>query len=341
MFLPESHTFCFARRRRGPTLDSCGVSVRYGAIVALGAARLDSTAQTAIFGGETAQIFCDRLIDALPTYANAGDVALLTWAAARLQHVRLPDALARLRTVLLEQRNLYTVEAAWALSAFSAAHPYIDVQHDVPPLRERLLRAYHPAAGLFAHATGGRLAPRLRAHVACFADQVYPIQALALHALAFADETSLRTAARCAEQICSLQGAGGQWWWHYDVRTGRVVEGYPVYSVHQDSMAPMALLDLLDAGGPDCTENVRSGLRWLLSPPERPIDLLDDERGVIWRSIRRRGPVKGVRAFRAVLSGIWPGARLRLLDRIFVPSAVDWEDRPYHLGWILYTWLGR
>ena len=34
----------------------------------------------------------------------------------------------------------------------------------------------------------------------------------------------------------------GQWWWHYDVRDGSVVERYPVYSVHQHAMAPMALL---------------------------------------------------------------------------------------------------
>ena len=34
--------------------------------------------------------------------------------------------------------------------------------------------------------------------------------------------------------ICTVQGNSGQRWWHYDSRTDRVVEGYPVYSVHQD-----------------------------------------------------------------------------------------------------------
>ena len=60
--------------------------------------------------------------------------------------------------------------------------------------------------------------------------------------------------------ICELQGPDGQWWWHYDTRTGKVVEGYPVYSVHQDSMAPMALLDLEDAGGPQHSEAITRGL---------------------------------------------------------------------------------
>jgi len=37
----------------------------------------------------------------------------------------------------------------------------------------------------------------------------------------------LATAETVVGVICGAQGAAGQWWWHYDSRTGGVVEGYP------------------------------------------------------------------------------------------------------------------
>jgi hypothetical protein len=39
-------------------------------------------------------------------------------------------------------------------------------------------------------------------------------------------------------------------------------------------------------------------------------------------------------------SRVAPGARLAWLDRLYPPVRIDFESRPYHLGWILYAWLG-
>ena len=115
-----------------------------------------------------------------------------------------------------------------------------------------LLKRNQAPTGFFGHlATGTGPAGWLRGRIGSFADQVYPIQALARYHLAVHDDRALEIANSCAAQICRLQGDGGQWWWHYDARNGSVIEGYPVYSVHQDAMAPMALLDLFDAGGTD------------------------------------------------------------------------------------------
>ena len=92
-----------------------------------------------------------------------------------------------------------------------------------------------------------------------------------------------------------MQGDAGQWWWHYDVRTGGVVEDYPVYSVHQHAMAPMVLLDLREAGGVDHVPAIARGLAWLRTHPETRGELLDDRSGVIWRKVGRREPRKAVR----------------------------------------------
>jgi hypothetical protein len=190
----------------------------------------------------------------------------------------------------------------------------------------------------------GGATPWYRAHVGSFADQVYPVQALArLHASGD-DPAALGTAESLATVICRAQGNAGQWWWHYDARSGRVVEGYPVYSVHQHAMAPMALLELAEAGGRPRSEHICRGLRWLANPPEGSEELILDQPPVIWRKVARRDPRKLVRGLRATASRLRPGsarpgARQRVLDRVFRPRAVDHECRPYEMGWLLYTWL--
>ena len=55
-----------------------------------------------------------------------------------------------------------------------------------------------------------------------FADQIYPIYALSKFATAFDLEEPLDAALECAMVVCHLQGNLGQWWWFYDVETGRV-----------------------------------------------------------------------------------------------------------------------
>jgi hypothetical protein len=173
--------------------------------------------------------------------------------------------------------------------------------------------------------------------VGCFADEVYPIQALARYGAATADSTSLAAANRCAARITELQGSAGQWWWHYDSRHDSVVEGYPVYSVHQHAMAPMALMDLADAGGNDHTPAIYRGLDWLTTHPEVFDELVDEPFGVIWRKVGRREPAKLVRKLNATTTSLRPGLTVPT-DRLFPTTVIDRECRPYELGWLLYAW---
>ena len=103
----------------------------------------------------------------------------------------------------------------------------------------------------------------------------------------------------------------------------------------------MALLDLHDAGGPDLSEHIRRSLRWMERAPEIDRTLIDEQAQVIWRKVARREPRKLVRSLRAVAARIHPSLRLGLLDTLCPPTEVDWESRPYHLGWVLHTWLGQ
>ena len=67
-----------------------------------------------------------------------------------------------------------------------------------------------------------------------------------------------------------------------------MVEAFPVYSVHQHAMAPMVLLDLLEAGGNDHRAEVAAGLAWLDEHPEVSEELISDEAGLVWRKVGRR-----------------------------------------------------
>jgi len=313
-----------------------GGSPRYSAIALRGAQWLDETAQRRIFGGEDAAEYCDRLVRSADSLANAGDLALVAWNAATLGHAEAARLIELLASRFESERGALTVELAWALSATTAAR----AEEPARRLRDRLLSAQRDGQGIFAYRVDGR-ATGPRGHVASFADQVYPTQALARFHAVFGDERALAAADRCAQVICQLQGPDGEWWWHYDVRTDGVVEGYPVYSVHQDSMAPMALLDLVEAGGADHSDSILHGLSWFASVRSSGRPLIDSENGVIWRKIARREPGKLLRQIRAATTSLHSGLRLGPLDALFPPGRVDWESRPYHLGWVLDAWLGR
>ncbi|GAA2813209.1 hypothetical protein [Streptomyces showdoensis] len=350
MLLPEGNGFVFTRaghRADDGTvrLEQRGTSIRYAAITVLGARFLPLDRQRAVLGGHTAEEFAGELIERLPGVRNLGDAALIAWAAAETGHPKLSDALDRVTALDEPGRPQYTVEAAWVLSALAAARATLDVEDRLKSARDRLLRARIGTSPLFPHATGPGLNPWYRAHIGCFADQTYPLQALARAHASGDDPEALAAADACATRICALQGDGGQWWWHYDARRGTVVEGYPVYSVHQHAMAPTALLDLTEAGGTDFGEPIRKGLRWMTDVPELTAaglsePMILDELGVTWRKVYRGDPKKAVRAARGLTTRVAPGLRLGPLDGVFRPTAVDRECRPYEFGWMLHAWLG-
>jgi hypothetical protein len=319
----------------GWVLRPAGTSLRYGAITALGLLRAPEPEQRQVLAGQTADDLVGKLAKRLDEITGLGDAALVCWAAAEAAHGELPHAVERLRELDRPGLPADVVSASWVVSALVAARQHADVEQHLAAARARLLAARGAVA--YPHTTGG--APWYRAHVGSFADQVYPIQALArLHASAD-DPEALATAETVAGVICGAQGGAGQWWWHYDSRTGGVVEGYPVYSVHQHAMAPMALLDLADAGGTSYIDAICRGLGWMASRPETAADLVLDEPPITWRKVARGDKRKLVRGLRAASTRVRPGLRVPMLDRLYRPGTVDHECRAYELGWLLMTWL--
>lgn len=340
MYLPDKQLFAFRVRMSDTGTVAEGVSHRYTAAALIALAGEDrQVVREALAGHRLGEVY-DRLVRNIDVAEDLGEVALTLWAGRALAHDGAGKALHRLMELRPGQRAYSSVELAWALTALS-------VEADSPTDLElaariagRLIGSQNPDSCLFPHwpADAGR--HWLRGHVACFADLVYPIQALARFAQASAITYALDAARSCAQQMCRLQGPDGQWWWHYDVRTGKVVERYPVYSVHQDSMAVLALRAVGDACGytNEYAQAIDRSLAWLMRSPEIDGSLIDSAENLIWRKVARCEPRKLSRDIQAASSRLHPSLRMPLIDRAFPPHQIDYECRPYHMGWILYAW---
>jgi hypothetical protein len=338
MYRPEASLFAFRLRKNGQGELLEGASRRYTAIALIGLAGEDKDVASEVLGRQTCEALCGGLIDELENSEELGDVALAAWAARVLQHRRAKRVLDILWRMDPARRAYPTIEISWALTALVIAGSEITDFGLAEQIATRLMKLFRNDSGVFAQGPSRKGLAVLASHVSCFADFVYPIQALSHYYQLTGDTAARETICRCAERMCQLQGPQGQWWWHYDVRTGRVVERYPVYSVHQDSMAPMALFAAGRACGRDYSDSILKGLTWLTAPAEIEAALLDAERNVIWRKVARREPRKLVRSLQAAASRLHPGLRMPADDLFFPPVAIDHETRPYHMAWILHAW---
>ncbi|MHC4717104.1 MAG: hypothetical protein ACYS5V_09055 [Planctomycetota bacterium] len=338
MYRPAERLFAHHLRRDAGSDVLEGVSRRYTATVLIGLAGEGDDVAAAVLAGDAPSEVCGALVERVEEYHDLGEVALTVWAARLLDHPDAAHAVDRLARMSPAERAFPTVELAWALTALVVEGAEATDVALSNALAERLIASFDSRSGLFSHWPKGAKSCGLRSHVTCFADFVYPVQSLSYYHLATGDDRALETACACADRMCRLQGSEGQWWWHFDVRTGRLLEPFPVYSVHQDSMAPMALRVLERASGRDYSGPIARGLAWLVQPPEISGSLIDVDSELIWRKVARREPGKLARGLQAAASRAHPMLRMPALNLLLRPGAVDYETRPYHMGWILHAW---
>ena len=226
-----------------------------------------------------------------------------------------------------------------ALSCFLAgiSHAKLSSPDSLPDLTDaavdayRLLQENQGPGGIFAHAgLPGLLQQPFSNRFGTIADQMYAIYALTTFARAFGIEEPLADALNCANTICALQGDKGQWWFLYDKRSSQIVNRYPVRSICQNGIAPMALLVLGEATGQNFDDAICSGLSWVTGANELGVDLRDWPHGVIWDSIEPRSRITNF-CYQA----------LNLIHSSHKSSneslRVRFEARPDHFGWLLYA----
>jgi hypothetical protein len=321
--------------------DLSGFSLRYAAIGQIGVAKWCKSHP------EDACSLPDlwtRIINNKNKAIHIGDYALGLWAGI-LSEADDSAAFAKLLSDGWANAadSCDAVELGWIVQACTlAVRNRSELESISKPIldeaKARLIRLFVPGSDLFQKHDRPGACRAVSRRVACFADQVYPIVALSNYGAAFDDRQCVECAANATDQICRLQGPLGQWWWHYDARNGKICEEYPVFSVHQDAMAPMAILASDRAAGADHMQEIELGLRWLFGENELNSSMLLEEAGIIWRDIEKREPGKLSRNLRAILCTAGLGPLHRFAGKCCMGFRMNRECRPYHLGWILYAW---
>ena len=342
MFDAQEQLFC---NRLVPSSNGYvreGISQRYTVMTLLGLREMELAGVESLTDIQTS---FDALLHKTEWVQGIGDLGLLIWAVSVFDPSRLDNLLDTFQVESATSRyadanEARTMELAWFLTGLSyAAGTSIKLRARLTHLSVETLarlRDNQGAHGFFGHmGTAKSLAGRVRGAIGSFADQVYPIFAISKYAQFFRTDEPLQPAVACADAICRAQGQHGQWWWLYDARSGRVASRYPVYSVHQHGMAPMALFAAQEASGKNFDAFVYKGLNWIYGDNELGVDMRDNAQSVIWRCIRSvRQQSKYVEVARTLVRA---GAQSIPAHQLHVLK----EQRPYEYGWLLYAFAQR
>ncbi len=179
----------------------------------------------------------------------------------------------------------------------------------------------------------------LRGVFVSFGGIVYYLMALDHFARTFEDDTTITLFKDAVRQVLSLQGEHGEWPWFIDSATGRIMDWYQLYSVHQDAMALLFLLPAFDLGVEGSRAAICRSYKWLLGDNQLRIPLIQERPFIIYRSIRQKQFAERPMRFKRSIANKTLGRSAQLLD----PDAleINKECRSYHLGWIVYVWAGR
>jgi hypothetical protein len=333
----DDGAFCF--ERRAGQAAALGRSPRYTLMVELGLLKAQAAGYELPFSVDEPESVAWREIDG-PDF-SPGDIGLMLWIDARREAGRGAELADRLDAALAADGGLGArlgMELGWIVTGLAHHVATSASETGVRLLSEsldQLLVHNRAPSQLFRHFGD----PGWRRRFPNFATQIYSVLALAVVARHGLDDRALHAARTTADRLLDAQLPDGGWPWLFDAERGTVVEPYEVYSVHQDAMAPMALLELWEVCGKQAyLDAAARGLQWIYGSNELGADMVDRENGLVLRSIRRRrGPDRLALAARtaASLAGLPTGTRCGRLTEL------NPTDRPYHFGWVLEAWCGR
>lgn len=343
--------FCHKLRlnERGE-LERRGVSVTYTAMAWIGLCSAGGAQALATPEGSAFVIHVQRLLAHRPETLSLGDLGLLLWIDAWAGSFGRDVLDLLTRRFEREKAHAGTMHLAWVLTGLmrgvNSLRPCDRVL--VEDLVRLLLAAYRPGSGYFTlnpyQIPPWRWRNRYKNRLGSFATQVYPLMALSFYIRRFPNGAIEQVIRDSVEAVCRSQGDRGEWWWIYDTENGEVYIDYPVYSVHQDAMGPMALLATQAACGSAHWSAIEKSLNVIFDSGAEAGALYDRKRQIIWRAVVKN--VTGEDA--ADLSFGLPTQDLSYMHRIHwpllrgepaAPAAYRLlqEARPYCAGWILLT----
>lgn len=329
----------------GDGLENRGVNPYYSAASMVGILSQPDVSPDAI-------VPVGRALDALHEECQEGTggplLGTTLWAGALAGDERAAGLVDRLERTLSIEGSESAALGQVIKGLVAGAERFAGVRDPALELAGRcaaeLLDRHSAAAAIFRamprRASG--LRSLMGARITSFASQVYPL--LGLSALcAYRGEAPPAALRATAEFLARSQGPLGQWYWLYAPSTAAVLEGYPVYSVHQDGMAFMGLVPVEQLGEGSYREQLALGVEWL-EHNELSLPLVEDQPPFICRNIQRVGSdadapfgISRANFYRVVARSLVPRPSRDHTDAD--PQALEplRECRSYHLGWLLYA----
>jgi len=218
-----------------------------------------------------------------------------------------------------------------ALVEYQAIEPTSQGERIIKHLVGCLEQACYPP--VFQIKINGKFLSRLT-----FNNIVYPIHALSRYSVIWGDDSSKSLIEESVERLLQLQGNMGQWWWYYS-KFGKIVEKYPVFSVHQHGMAIMAL----EAAKPLVSKDVivsidratHLSFEWVLGKNEVSKSMIDEEKNLIFRSLQYP------------FYDNFGASKSKIKSKLIQPLCILGLDkhllrinplcRSYEFGWLLYA----
>ncbi len=335
MFIDSSKSFYSKRKLKRNKVVNRGEFQRYNLIALLGLYK------ASVHGLKTKiniEEVIDYQINYVQKYKSIGDIGLLLWLVSLANPEKLVYILPKINfNTVLEDYNdakkQMTTELSWFLIGLLSAtifnKNFSAVIKDLPQQAYQIIRNNYGGNGIFAHNGKNKFQLFSRKRIGTFSDQVYSIYAFTMYAKVFRNKEALMIAMECADKLAGKQGEYGQWWWHYDSSTGEVISKYPVYSVQQDALAPMAFLAVQRATGKNYTDYINKGINWLFSNNELRARIVNENKKLIYQSISINN---FTRYFNILVSSIFrfnfpKKVKLKISKRAYL----------YHYGWVLFV----
>jgi len=268
--------------------------------------------------------------------------SLLLWLLAKNSDDRAVKAYESL--IKLPEQEIVkaeTMELAWMLTALVFEYNRINdssIKLKLSDVAKLLKNRFIEKSNLFLHRDPHYSKLDIRYNIGNFADQIYSIYAFSTMTKLTDEKKHLKTAEACANKLVSLQGEKGQWWWHYNASDGSVIQKFPVFSVHQDSMTPFSFMALNEVSENNYNPYISLGLRWLTNENELNANMINENKNYVRRGIQRKTPFSEIQKFTTVASKL--STIFSLSEKFDQPKylqIMNWEHS-YHLGWILYAY---
>lgn len=336
---PERGLFSYSSKLVGDTISNDfkhSAVIRYSINSLLGlqeAARWEHSMAHAY--SEKLERFLERQLDSVEGLADRGLLLVLLIREGRLDQAS--DVLDAIRTFVqapdLSDIDLQSV--SWMLwGSTSAAQAGLPGAAMVSKKLFRILQShyFHRNSLLARHSL-----ERYRRDLVSFGGTVYYLRALYEYGVLHNDEYALATFDWAVRRVMSLQGPQGEWPWMISVRRAAIVDPYPVFSVHQDSMAMLFLIPALERRIPGVERSIANSCLWVEGRNELAVNLVNQDPFFVSRSIQRSESAPRLRRYLRSIAGpkdSWPAAGERKVE-------VNPECRSYHIGWILFVWSGR